>query len=754
LNRVKAKEPFHSDYEIADVFMIRAPLLSLDVLREILESNHPDEILQKYYSTSIISEALFLASPELYRLTEKWLANNDLLDQAPIKFKQALLKYLLRMSSRCTPFGLFAGITSGSFGPVTDLSISPVRDHKLQLRPDMQYLCTMASSLIHDQDIREKLKYYPNTSLSIIGDEYRFIEYFTDKDGIRKYQLQKTANTSELQEILQEAQKGKLMSELSDTISGNGVALKTAQEYIRALIENQVLISSLEPVVSGGSYLDDLLDRLDNLEINHEVEGQLRTMDSLIRKLGDNEPGARIEILNDIIETAYRSGYKAGESSLIQADLKLSFTHSELSDSIREDLVKALPGFMKLSRPQKPFLLENFKDSFQRRYQSREIPLMLALDAEAGPGYLEEDRSSNASPLLNGLLISGIKEIEEKIIWGDADRYLHRKLQLALLSGDEVVHILDEELAELSEPAIEPPLSFSVMTRIHGAIEGDPARNLIQIDSVGGSSAANLAGRFCYLDERLDESVKEITKLEQEIMGEAILAEIIHLPQQRTGNILMRPVFREYEIPYLTRAAVDSEKRIALDDLMISVKDDKVYLRSKRLDKYIIPRLSNAHNFSMASLPVYRFLCDLQFQGVCPNLGFSWGGLNRDSLFLPRVMYKNMILHPSTWNLPNKEFSKFTSAKNTEERKNSIRELRDNFKMPEEVAFCEGDNELWINLEDDHCLSLLQNEIKGQKQLVFHEYLYRQAKPILRGDEGAFANECVFFMHRKKHLYE
>ena len=122
------------------------------------------------------------------------------------------------------------------------------------------------------------------------------------------------------------------------------------------------------------------------------------------------------------------------------------------------------------------------------------------------------------------------------------------------------------------------------------------------------------------------------------------MAEIVHLPQQRTGNVLMRPVLREYEIPFLGRSSVDPAYAIPVSDLMVSVRNNTVLLRSKRLNKFIIPHLSNAHNFSFGALSIYKFLCDLQSQNIMTNVGFSWGPLESETLYLPRVTYKNILM--------------------------------------------------------------------------------------------------------------
>jgi hypothetical protein len=87
---------------------------------------------------------------------------------------------------------------------------------------------------------------------------------------------------------------------------------------------------------------------------------------------------------------------------------------------------------------------------------------------------------------------------------------------------------------------------------------------------------------------------------------------------------------------------------------MVSVSGREVMLRSKRLNKRVIPRLSSAHNYSFNSLPIYKFLCDLQHQSGVSYLMWDWGVFAQRQR-LPRVMYKNIIVCRANWTLTTRD---------------------------------------------------------------------------------------------------
>ena len=94
-------------YNFFDDFIVRLPHLSFkEFKRNFYEKCTDDENIEKYLTSIIFREAIYLASLSLYNETKTKINQ---------KLKVSLLKYYNRASTRYTPFGLFAGVSLGNF---------------------------------------------------------------------------------------------------------------------------------------------------------------------------------------------------------------------------------------------------------------------------------------------------------------------------------------------------------------------------------------------------------------------------------------------------------------------------------------------------------------------------------------------------------------------------------------------------------------------------------------------------------------
>jgi hypothetical protein len=229
-----------------------------------------------------------------------------------------------------------------------------------------------------------------------------------------------------------------------------------------------------------------------------------------------------------------------------------------------------------------------------------------------------------------------------------------------------------------------------------------------------------------------------------------IIAEIAHLPEARTGNILKRPHLREYEIPYLAKSTLPLSQQITIDDLWVSIQNNRIILTSKKRNKEVLPRLTNAHNYESKALPIYHFLCDLQSQNKKTSLGFSWPRLADDHPFLPRVVYKETILSKAKWHLRTLEIKALMAHYDNEVLLlSAIEKWRKLFQVPKYVQLVEGDNTLLIDLEHFYSIQLLLASIKNKKQCVLEEFLFTEDTIVNRKSER-FTNECIITLYNQE----
>ena len=180
---------------------------------------------------------------------------------------------------------------------------------------------------------------------------------------------------------------------------------------------------------------------------------------------------------------------------------------------------------------------------------------------------------------------------------------------------------------------------------------------------------------------------------------------------------------------------------------MVSViNGGKIVLRSKRLNKELIPRLTTAHNFSFNALPVYQFLCNMQTQNLSGGLGFNWGSLLDKKEYLPRVKYKNVILSSATWNISSKDVKHIPKISHVDFL-TEVDKFRTTKKLPEKVLLVQGDNKLLIDFNHPLSVQLLFDETKN-KGFRLEEYLFRNNNALVTRGENNFTNQVILCFYK------
>lgn len=742
----------NQSYKNFENFVFRTPLLSLNYIQsKFNEKVTSIETIQEICRSPIINEAIFLASPDLHSQLIKWL-NNELTNQKEInQLIYSITKYLLRMGSRCTPFGLFAGYSLGKFGDQSKIVLNDVNNYYGHLRLDMNYLCALAMDLAKKPKIKKQIKFYPNSSIYSSGNNLRYVEY-QYINGRRNHFVVGIENSEYLQLILKVAKKGALVKELVNLLIDDEITYQEAEEFIEELIESQILISELEPSVTGSEFLDQIINILKPLNDIDDILRYLHEIKSDIQSICNQTIGISVNNYTDIPNKLSNLNTKYDLKYLFQTDMVIFCKENMLAKNVADDVIKGIEILNRFTPSWSDENLLKFKEAFYERYEERVMPLSKVLDVESGIGYIQSNGGGDISPLVDDLVIPAkSNQIERTIKWNAIHSFLQKKYNESITKGLKEVEIFDKEIQDFELNWNDLPHTISTMVEVTELSDEEGKNPTIYLSSAGGSSAVNLLGRFCHSNDSLLKYVREITENEQNNNKDKIFAEIVHLPESRTGNILLRPELRDYEIPYLAKASASTKKQIALDDLYISVKQGKkIILHSKCLNKEIVPRLSTAHNYSNSALPIYQFLCDLQTQDLRKGVNFNWGPLAGEYSFLPRVKYRNIILSKATWNIKQQDVDGLVKTINDNEFKIKVKQWKEKFNLPDYVLLVDGDNELLIHLNNLLCIKTLLSLVKKRPGFQLKEFLFNSEKALVKRGEENFTNQVIFSFYKSR----
>lgn len=717
-----------NDYAAGFVVM-RTPLLPFEELESLDRAR-----LQTLVERPEITEAIFLASPDLAESIPQWLREPD--SKKGRRTEQGLVRYFQRMVTRPTPFGLFSGCTAGRIGGHTRLALTARSEYRRHNRLDMDYLYALYEQLIRNPEVRSQLTYRPNSTMHEAAGRLRFAESRVH-GRLRTYHLVAFDTFDALRLTLERAAGGARLSDLAATLVENDadgeITMEDAVAFLHDVVDNQLLLPDFGIPVTGE---ESLLPQLESLP----AAGEVRTCLSRVERTLAGPCTA--DTYRQLARELEPLGVPVELSRLFQVDLIKPPAEVVLGADVVAEILRGVEIVRRFADQRGGRALEELRGAFTDRYGSdHEVPLLDALDEESGIGYERAGTgAAEASPLLAGLRLG--RPAEQRPTWGPGDALMLQFLTRALAAGSQELALTEDDLALLpnAEGTAVMPDAFHVVATLAAssaeAVERGDYRLLLH--HAMGPSGARMLGRFCHTDPAIREGVEAHVAAEEALRPDAVFAEVVHLPAGRVGNILARPVLRGYEIPFLGRSGAPLERQIPLEDLTISVSGDRIRLRSRRLGREVIPRLTTAHNTSAESLGVYRFLAALQ-EGT--GVQWNWGPLGTMP-FLPRVVSGRLVLARARWRVRGAEIKPVAAATGAE-RFRLAQRLRQERRMPRYVVLADNDHELLIDFDNALAFDAFVELVRNREELLLTELYPTPDELCAEGPEGRFFHELV-----------
>lgn len=748
--------------EPAAFFVLRTPLLPLDTLTRLSQDleapgaladprHLPDawsrdrarlrDRLQALLREPAIREAIFLASPDLDQAIGRWLTDPG--DAKADATERAVMRYITRMASRATPFGLFAGSGVGSFGEATRLEVSERAACRRHTRLDMDYLALLAEALAADPSLASIVRYTPNSSLYRSSDRWRLVETRM-QDRSRSQHLVAVDDSDAITSTIERAREGASRAMLTAALVDDDISTDDADAFVGALIESQILVPDIECPITGREPLAHFVDLFKRTDEGARVTQVFEDVAAALESLDAGGLGATPAQYRSIAQRLETFPPKVDLARLFQVDMVRPTAVTTLNRRLVNEIIEGVDVLRRVTASADHDELARFRAAFSARYGDREVPLVEALDDESGVGHaLAEGANRDASPLLRGLDLPAVPM--STVPWGTREQFLLHRVGETLIAGHHEMALTPRDIDAMATSGVPPlPDACAVMATLIAAdrrtTDDDGGRVLLS--SVSGPSGARLLGRFCHADPTLLASVTTHLREEEALDSDAIFAEVVHLPEGRVGNVLLRPVLRHYEIPYLGRSGAPSDRQIPVTDLTLHLSNDGFVLRSRRLECRIVPRLTSAHNFTGRALSIYRLLCLLQSEGRLHSCAWDWGALTVLP-FLPRVTYGRLVFARAAWRITRDDIRVLTRETPGPAQYTGVQRWRAARRLPRWVVLTDDDNTLPVDLDNPLAAESLVQLLKNREFATLTE-MYPGADDLCaEGDDGRYVHELL-----------
>ncbi len=588
--------------------------------------------LRDVWSRNETAEAVTLASPTLARRVEDILAGTVRDVKRVRRAVVSVVGYVLRQTSRPTPFGLFAGVAPVEFGPATKTRWGP--KHSAFARADAEWLAEVIAGLEACPELLERLTVTVNNLRSVRGGRL-VLSSGTACVEVRHTPAVRAVERAALAPI----RFGALVDAIAVNFPEAGSA--KVRGMLTELVAQGFLVTSLRPAATVTDPLAHVIDRLREAQAD-EVAPVASTMrelravhDDLDRHNHTDLPERRQARAS--LVTRMRGLSRAANTPLA-VDLRLD-CDLVLPEQVAHELEAAAWALLRLTaQPGGPQAWRDYHAAFLDRYGiGTAVPVTDVVNPDTGlglpagyPGSLFDPPAAPASP-------------------GRDDR-LHALVHHAAMDCRDEIVLDDEAIHDLGGEfdGVRLPSHVELSARIHAESRDALDRGEFTLTVSPARAGGTMTGRFVPdAGGGLAEVFRELPTID----ADAVAAQLSFPPAfPHAGNIARNPRYLPYVIPLGEHRPSGEDGMIALADLVVTADWRRLYLVSASMRRPVEPQVFHALALDRQAPPVARFLANLPRASAAAYTEFGWGAAARLP-HLPRVRYRRVVLSPARWRI-------------------------------------------------------------------------------------------------------
>lgn len=712
------------NYKACDFYVARTPLLAIEDYFRVFESGDPSKISSELFARfkdPFLGETLAVSSRESYEALQR-LEKPDK-SRASEQMLSTLLKYYIRLTTRPTPYGLFSGVSLGTFGEENHLVLADADQHVKRARVDMEWLYAVIQKIESVPAVRMALRVRFNDHVYQQGDRL-------EKPNKTSLQLNSMDNevgttiryTQQVRAVQELAKEFIVFSNLLQEISRRNpnVPSEVIEAFLNQLLENEFLLSELRPPMVNTDALTYVLGILNRIEGGGEAKDyrdQLSVIQENIVAYNSDKIGAGLTSFYTITE---KMQFLHESTNCLQVDLRTNTNCNVLSSNLKSELEAFVAAMLKIAPEYKVSdEYADYIDRFLEKYGlAAEVPVLELLDIDCGlgaPPYYAQGTVRRPAPKRQ----ESQKELRLK-------RVLESKTLLALkknqrsfaLTDQDFDYIAGDEKSERSERPEElgdflPSFELFLMAHPNKNTETQCAFTVAPVFASDGLGKG--IGRFRDMfSEKETACFREQFRKQERRLSEYAFVEIAEVPERgRTSNVAMNESDCEYQL-MLSSSNCAGKQRISINDLYVSVDPSgrRFIIRSRRLNKKVLLMSSSMLNPSFGSNAL-RFLKEVSSKYRYDPLTAFPRVINSDNEYSPRITYQHIIIKPETWVIT-KDILDWTDDRE-ETFLPRFQAFLAKWDMPRYVLLAYYDNRLLFDLENSMHLHEIFNIVKRQR---------------------------------------
>jgi thiopeptide-type bacteriocin biosynthesis protein len=720
-------------YEPLDWVLVRSPLLPVERYLDLQAApgRGSEAELPEAVRDPVVRRAIAVASESLF----EQLGRPPSSPSALRRWRLAVLRYLIRMSTRPTPYGLNAAVSLGRWGEETDLELGS--KEVLRARLDMGLLDALIGELESRPEVVRELTLETHPTVTVRAGRAFLPERLDGGRDAFEVSVRATRPVLRTLEVARGAPApfADLAAALAEDFPDAGQRI---EELIHTLVREGLLVTELRPPLTRGDPARYLLSRLDQVEAAGAERDRLAAAIEACERWERLGAADGAEQFPALLRTARVVTSEPPEEQPVRVDMMRPLAGERIARAVGEEAARAAELLLRLSPVHSGSpALNSYRDRFVERYPApTEVPLMDLVQPDVGLGPV--GRRADAA---------GERPADEA-----TQRRNRRLLEIATsaLHADELSVELDPDaIADLETESSTEVLPRTVDVAVFvvaGSREALDAGEFRVVVSpmIGSFGAGRILGRFAYLfDGHGEQAMVEAARRQDAGAHDSVCAELVYTPERPwVSNVTIRPATRSHEIAVGVSPGVQREGVIPVDELVVGVRDDAFYLRWPKGGTYV--EVCEGHMLNPTAAPtVCAFLAQMRQAGRPLMTSFQWG-VAQELPRLPRVEIGRVVLSPATWRPPLGAGG--LDPDSADGFASTLESWRTRWRLPRRVFVAQGDNRLLLDLDDPQQVELLRGLARSPKDgtaVVLQEALPDVDDAWLPGPTGGFLVELA-----------